>query len=158
MTDATYFTTVPSLIGALTLTHDGEALTGLRIGASPIASSWRRDAAPFAEVLAQLEQYWARERTAFDLPLAPKGTAFQLRVWEALRAIPYGQTASYGEIARRIGRPAACRAVGGANNRNPIPVIVPCHRVIGSSGKLVGYGSGLGCKQTLLDLEAGAGT
>ncbi|MDR2931933.1 MAG: methylated-DNA--[protein]-cysteine S-methyltransferase [Oscillospiraceae bacterium] len=101
----------------------------------------------------QLEDYFAGKRKAFDLPLAPKGTPFQLDVWEALKTIPYGETVSYGDIAARIGRPKAFRAVGLANNRNPISIIVPCHRVVGASGKLVGYGGGIENKKLLLDLE-----
>jgi methylated-DNA-[protein]-cysteine S-methyltransferase len=101
----------------------------------------------------QLEQYFARERREFELPLAPEGTAFQQRVWRALLAIPCGATRSYGEIARAIGRPAASRAVGAANGRNPIAIVVPCHRVIGSNGTLTGYGGGLPAKRWLLDHE-----
>jgi methylated-DNA-[protein]-cysteine S-methyltransferase len=106
------------------------------------------------EATRQLEAYFAGERMEFDLPLAPEGTEFQRRVWKALVAIPYGETRSYSELARSIGKPAAVRAVGAANGRNPIGIIVPCHRVIGSSGKLVGYGGGLPMKRMLLDLEA----
>jgi methylated-DNA-[protein]-cysteine S-methyltransferase len=106
------------------------------------------------EGMRQLEAYFAGTRTEFDVPLAPEGTVFQLRVWKALVEIPYGETRSYGELARSIGKPAAVRAVGAANGRNPIGIIVPCHRVIGSNGKLVGYGGGLPMKQLLLDLEA----
>jgi methylated-DNA-[protein]-cysteine S-methyltransferase len=106
------------------------------------------------EVMRQLTAYFAGERMEFDLPLAPEGTEFQRRVWKALGKIPYGETRSYSELARSIGKPAAVRAVGAANGRNPIGIIVPCHRVIGSSGKLVGYGGGLPMKRMLLDLEA----
>lgn len=108
---------------------------------------------PFASAAAQLAEYFAGRRTAFDLPLAPAGTPFQLRVWAALRTIPYGQTVSYGQLASQIGSPAASRAVGLANGRNPISVVVPCHRVIGADGSLTGYGGGLHRKQFLLDLE-----
>jgi methylated-DNA-[protein]-cysteine S-methyltransferase len=103
---------------------------------------------------AQLREYFAGERTAFDLPLRPLGNAFEQRVWDELLRIPYGETASYGEIARRIGYPDAARAVGRANARNPIPIVVPCHRVIGSDGSLTGYGGGLERKRALLALEA----
>jgi methylated-DNA-[protein]-cysteine S-methyltransferase len=106
------------------------------------------------EALRQLAAYFAGRLTAFDLPLDMKGTEFQRRVWSALRDIPYGKSCSYGELARAIGRPAAVRAVGAANGRNPIAIVVPCHRVIGASGKLVGYGGGLPLKQMLLGLEA----
>ncbi len=114
-----------------------------------------------AQAKRQLEEYFAGERREFDLPLAAGGTDFQRRVWAELRRIPFGETISYGELAARIGRPTASRAVGAANGGNPLPVVVPCHRVIGSSGRLVGYGGGLPTKQALLDLErraAGAGT
>jgi methylated-DNA-[protein]-cysteine S-methyltransferase len=104
---------------------------------------------------AQLAEYFAGERRAFDLPLAPQGSGFQVEVWRALLRIPYGETCSYGDIARVVGRPAASRAVGAANGRNPIPIIVPCHRVIGSNGSLTGYGGGLPVKRWLLDHERG---
>jgi methylated-DNA-[protein]-cysteine S-methyltransferase len=117
------------------------------------ARSWQRDDAWFAEPCRQLREYFEQQRRDFDMPLAPDGTPFQLRVWKALRRIPYGQTISYGELARRIGQPSAARAVGAANGHNPIAIVIPCHRVIGSSGTLVGYGGGLKCKQALIDLE-----
>jgi methylated-DNA-[protein]-cysteine S-methyltransferase len=106
------------------------------------------------EAMGQLASYFAGQRMEFDLPLDPAGTEFQKRVWKALSGIPYGETRSYSELARSIGKPAAVRAVGAANGRNPIGIIVPCHRVIGASGKLVGYGGGLPMKRMLLDLEA----
>jgi methylated-DNA-[protein]-cysteine S-methyltransferase len=106
------------------------------------------------EALRQLTAYFEGRLTEFDLPLEMAGTPFQRRVWDALREIPYGETSSYGELAQNIGRPSAVRAVGAANGRNPIAIIVPCHRVIGASGKLVGYGGGLPMKRMLLDLEA----
>ena len=109
------------------------------------------------EAADQLRAYFAGELRDFDLPLAPGGTAFQRDVWDAVSAVPYGRTASYAEIAAAVGRPAACRAVGAANGRNPLPVIVPCHRIIGSAGGLTGYGGGLDRKRSLLDLEATAG-
>ena len=101
----------------------------------------------------QLREYFSGERKIFDLPLCPKGTAFQQKVWAALREIPYGETRSYGEIAKRIGNPKACRAVGNANNKNNILILIPCHRVIGSNGSLVGFGAGLDMKEKLLALE-----
>ena len=114
----------------------------------------RRDAAPVAkEAIRQLNAYFAGDLRRFELPLDLHGTAFQLRVWNALLQIPYGETRSYLQIARAIGSPAAVRAVGAANGANPIPIVVPCHRVIGSSGKLVGYGGGLPLKKRLLELE-----
>jgi methylated-DNA-[protein]-cysteine S-methyltransferase len=103
----------------------------------------------------QLIEYLQGKRTVFDMPLAPEGTAFQRQVWEALLEIPYGETYSYGRLARDIGKPGAARAVGMANNRNPIPVIIPCHRVIGADGSLTGYGGGLPMKERLLALEKG---
>ncbi len=106
-----------------------------------------------AETSRQLAGYFKGELKEFDLPLSPDGTDFQRRVWEALRAIPYGETISYGELARRIGSPKACRAVGAANGRNPLPIVVPCHRVIGGDGTLTGFGGGLPIKQHLLDHE-----
>jgi methylated-DNA-[protein]-cysteine S-methyltransferase len=105
----------------------------------------------------QLRAYFAGKLREFDLPLAARGTPFQRQVWEAVSAIPYGSTATYAEIAAAVGRPSACRAVGAANGRNPLPVIVPCHRVIGVAGGLTGYGGGLERKRSLLDLEAAAG-
>jgi methylated-DNA-[protein]-cysteine S-methyltransferase len=123
-----------------------------------IPADARHDPPAFAEAEAQLRSYFAGERTTFDLPLAPRGTPFQLRVWEALREIPYGETATYGELAAAVGKPSAVRAVGAANGSNPIAVIVPCHRVIGADGTLTGYGGGLERKRILLDLEAGVTT
>jgi len=109
---------------------------------------------PVAEAMRQLREYFAGARTEFDLPLAPEGTEFQRGVWQRLREIPYGETISYGELARRIGNPQASRAVGAANGSNPIPIVIPCHRVIGSNGKLTGFGGGLPVKEALLALEA----
>jgi methylated-DNA-[protein]-cysteine S-methyltransferase len=114
------------------------------------------DPARTAEVRRQLEQYFAGERREFDLTLAPAGTPFELAVWEELRRIPFGETRSYGEIARTLGRPTAYRAVGRANGANPIPIVVPCHRVIGSDGSLTGFGGGLDAKSRLLELEGRA--
>lgn len=109
--------------------------------------------AALAEAKRQIEEYFAGVRREFDLPLALEGTEFQRRVWAELRRIPFGETISYGELAARIGKPTASRAVGAANGRNPAPVVVPCHRVIGSDGRLTGFGGGLPTKQALLDLE-----
>lgn len=114
---------------------------------------WLAASEPFDAVIRQLEEYFAGRRHAFDLPLAPAGTDFQHRVWRALSIIPYGKTISYGELARRIGNPRASRAVGLANGANPLPIIVPCHRVIGANGSLAGFGGGLPIKQALLSLE-----
>ena len=115
---------------------------------------WIFNEKPLADARAQLSEYFAGDRKEFDLPLKLNGTEFQVSVLEALLNIPYGQTTSYGEIARRIGRPKAVRAVGAANGRNPIPIVVPCHRVIGSTGDLTGFGGGLDTKEALLRLEA----
>lgn len=120
----------------------------------PRDSGWVRDERALAPLRSQLQEYFAGERREFDLELAPSGSPFQLQVWRALCAIPYGETASYGEIAAAVGQPGAARAVGGANNRNPIAIVVPCHRVIGASGSLTGYGGGLHRKRQLLALEA----
>lgn len=118
------------------------------------AGDWEFNAKPFREVVRQLKAYFSGKLRTFDLPLAAEGTDFQQCVWKALCEVPYGETASYGDIAKSVGNPAASRAVGLANGRNPISIIVPCHRIIGSSGKLVGYGGGLHHKLTLLKLEA----
>jgi methylated-DNA-[protein]-cysteine S-methyltransferase len=157
----TIWTTTSSPVGDLVLTGDGRSLAGLRLPRSDgqpavPANGHHRDDATFAEVRAQLAEYFDGARTSFDLPLAPNGTSFQLQVWDALRHIPYGVTASYGEVAASIGRPGAARAVGLANGRNPIAIIVPCHRVIGADGRLVGYGGGLDRKRYLLEFERAA--
>jgi len=109
---------------------------------------------PLQEAVRQLREYFSGARTEFDLPLAPEGTIFQRNVWSRLQEIPYGQTISYGELARRVGNPKASRAVGAANGCNPLPIVIPCHRVIGANGKLTGFGGGLPTKQLLLSLEA----
>lgn len=155
----TYWTTIDSPVGTLWLTGDGTALTGLYMErpATLDLPGWVEDDAPFAAAVEQLADYFAGERREFDLPLSPVGTPFQQQVWAALRAIPYGETRSYREIAEQLGRPTASRAVGAANGRNPISVIVPCHRVVGSSGVLTGYAWGLERKRALLDLELAAG-
>jgi methylated-DNA-[protein]-cysteine S-methyltransferase len=157
MTGPLYYQVHPSPIGELLLTSEGETLTGLFMERSSHpprrGPSWVRDDEPFREVRDQLDEYFAGDRTAFDLPVAPRGTPFQQRVWAALREIPYGRTASYSEIARRLGSPRAVRAVGGANGRNPISIVIPCHRVISADGSLGGYGGGLGRKEFLLAHE-----
>ena len=155
----TYYTSMDSPLGRLLLMSDGEALTGLYMNPLPkleTNGTESETAAPFPEAKQQLAAYFAGERRGFDLPLSPIGTEFQKRVWDELLNIPYGATISYGELARRIGDPKASRAVGLANGRNPISVIIPCHRVIGASGKLTGYGGGLSRKETLLALEGQA--
>jgi len=109
---------------------------------------------PIAGAVRQLQEYFAGKRADFDLPLAPEGTEFQRAVWRCLQEIPYGETISYGELAKRVGNPKASRAVGAANGSNPIPIVIPCHRVIGSNGKLTGFGGGLPTKERLLALES----
>jgi methylated-DNA-[protein]-cysteine S-methyltransferase len=146
--------TIDSPIGELLLVVDGRALSRLELAPAALPSGHRRDPVAFEEVEAQLNAYFAGELTEFDVPLAPIGTGFQLRVWAALLDIPYGRTTSYGAIAAAVGRPDAVRAVGATNGRNPIAVMVPCHRVIGADGSLVGYGGGLPRKRQLLELEA----
>ena len=147
---------VESPIGSLLLTADGEALTGLYMGAPSkrpdLDSHWdeKPEAGPLPRVARQLEEYFAGRRKAFDLPLKLQGTEFQKRVWLQLTKIPFGQTWSYGQMAKCLDNPNASRAVGLANGRNPIAVIVPCHRVIGADGSLTGFGGGIPRKQWLL--------
>jgi len=154
------FTYLDSPIGRLLLTSDGSALTGLYMEPSRKAQSvdgWVEDATvkPLSAAVQQLTEYFAGTRREFDLPLRMQGTAFQQRVWRELTEIPYGQTWSYGELAKRINKPSASRAVGLANGRNPISILVPCHRVIGADGSLTGYGGGLERKRWLLAHEGG---
>jgi methylated-DNA-[protein]-cysteine S-methyltransferase len=157
MNDKLVYTRLESPIGELLLVGDDHALHGLHMQEGRTAVSvhpeWRPADEPFADVRRQLSEYFAGERRDFDVPLAMAGTPFQRSVWGALREIRYGETTSYGELARRLGRPSATRAVGLANGRNPIAVIVPCHRVVGSDGSLTGYGGGLERKRLLLELE-----
>ena len=146
-----------SPVGQLLLTGDGRGLRGLNFqdGAHPleIGEEWKKERGPFKDVIKQLERYFAGRLQKFTIPLALEGTAFQLSVWHALKTISYGVTASYGTIAKKIGNPNASRAVGAANGQNPVSIIVPCHRIIGQSGHLVGYGGGLRIKEALLELE-----
>lgn len=148
---------IESPIGRILLAGDGDALhfIGLPESRHPFAipSHWQRDARRFDEARRQFDAWFAGTLRQFDLPLAPRGTPFQLRVWAALTSIPYGETISYAELARRIGQPTASRAVGLANGANPLSIIVPCHRVIGANGSLTGYGGGLEAKRFLLDHE-----
>jgi methylated-DNA-[protein]-cysteine S-methyltransferase len=147
---------IDSPIGPLTLAGRGSALTNLRMvdqTYQPSQAGWSLDPGAFSDVAKQLDAYFAGELAEFDIELDLRGTDFQQRVWKALLTIPYGQTRSYGEIAAQIGAPGAARAVGLANGHNPISIIVPCHRVIGASGSLTGYGGGLERKRTLLELE-----
>lgn len=143
---------VETPVGPLLLSAEAGRLSGVAFAASAEA---RSSEPVLLEAEAQLHAYFAGELRRFELPLAPRGTAFQLSVWEALMGIPYGGTSTYSELAATIGRPAACRAVGAANGRNPLAVIVPCHRVIGAAGELTGYAGGLERKRVLLALEAG---
>jgi methylated-DNA-[protein]-cysteine S-methyltransferase len=152
------YTTMKSPIGPLLLAGDesGLRLVHFANGRRPQRPQrdWREERAPFKEAVRQLESYFAGHLQDFDLPLLLDGTEFQLLVWRNLRKIPYGETVSYGQLARRIGSPDAARAVGLANGRNPIPIIIPCHRVIGSNGDLTGFGGGLPVKKKLLALES----
>jgi methylated-DNA-[protein]-cysteine S-methyltransferase len=154
-----FYRHLSSPLGKLLLTSDGQALTGLFMSrlaeesAPEMTARWRQDDAPFREVHKQLDAYFEGELTTFDVAMEPAGTAFQRKVWFELSAIPYGTAISYLELARRIGQPTASRAVGGANGRNPISIIVPCHRVIAADGTLGGYGGGLDRKRWLLDHE-----
>lgn len=162
-TGATTFTRYASPVGELLLVgvlRDGPTvvLRGIYFadarhadGALPAGA--REDRAAFAEVVGQLDAYFAGERTSFDLELAPEGTSFQREVWRALAAIPYGTTTTYSDLARAIGRPKAVRAVGAANGRNPLSIVVPCHRVVGRDGTLTGYAGGVAHKAALLALE-----
>lgn len=146
--------TIASPVGPLLLVADGRALLEIRFGGgrSDDVSS-ERETALLRETHTQLDAYFAGSLREFDLPLAPRGTQFQLRVWRALLEIPYGETWSYADVARRLDSPTATRAVGAANGRNPLPIVVPCHRVIGADGSLTGYGGGLEIKRSLLRLE-----
>lgn len=156
-----YTTEYKSPLGTIVLEGDGRALTRVRLPGEPKpprrdaggGSQRVRDPLPFAAVIAQLDEYFAGTRRRFELPLAPSGTPFQLKVWRELRKIPYGRTITYATLARRAGNERACRAVGAANGRNPLPIVVPCHRVIGSDGSLTGFGGGLAAKRKLLSLE-----
>lgn len=145
---------IDSPVGKLRLVAEDGFLTELRFGGEPaVFDGDVENSRLLDEVERQLGEYFCGARKSFDLPIRMKGTPFQMEDWEALKGIPYGETVTYGEIARRIGRPNASRAVGMANHNNPISIIVPCHRVIGKNGKLTGYGGGLNAKQLLLELE-----
>lgn len=154
-----FFCYMNSPIGKLLLAGEPDALklisfeTGRHV--QQPAAGWQEDEAPLRPAMQQLDEYFAGERRDFDLPLQPEGTPFQQSVWRALCDIPYARTESYGGLAKRIGRPRAMRAVGAANGLNPLPIVIPCHRVIGANGSLTGYGGGLPIKQQLLALERG---
>ena len=152
-----YFDQFDTPIGRLTIAGDGQALRHVLFAQNRHdakgRADWTRDAARMREARLQLLQFLHGERTAFDVPLRPIGTPFQLRVWQALAAIPYGQTWSYLQLAQHLGQPTATRAVGAANGRNPLPIVLPCHRVIGRDGTLTGFGGGVETKAALLALE-----
>ena len=148
-----FYETYSSPVGPITLTSEGTGLTGLHTGKFRIPAGWQRKPEMFKQAVLQLDRYFAGKLERFDVPLDLKGTAFQLKVWNAMLDIPHGETLSYGELAQRIGFPKAARAVGQASGRNPVAIIVPCHRVVGSNGSLTGYGGGLERKAALLDLE-----
>lgn len=150
-----------SPIGTLLIAGDGDAIRRIEFPRNgkpgrPEAHWTESTRGPIAQAVRQLCEYFAGRRTSFDLPLAPEGTPFQRSVWRRLQDIPYGETISYGELARRVGNPKASRAVGAANGKNPLPIVIPCHRVIGSNGTLTGFGGGLPTKEALLALEAKA--
>lgn len=149
---------IDSPVGRLRVAADAQGLRCVwfpqsRLTPAEVPAHWKRSSARLAEARQQLDDYFAGRRRHFELPLHPIGTPFQMAVWRELQRIPYGVTISYGELAQRIGKPAAVRAVGAANGRNPLSIVVPCHRVIGANGKLVGFGGGLPTKQHLLELE-----
>lgn len=143
--------TVSSPIGPLTLTASPDALVSIAFGG--ICESGGAPTPLLGQAVRELEEYFAGGRRAFTIPLSPAGTVFQKKVWSALLEIPYGGTATYGEIAAKLGKPGGAVAVGQANSRNPIPILIPCHRVIGAGGKLVGYAGGLRVKEALLEIE-----
>ncbi len=157
MTTTTCYSYIDSPLGRMFVQGDGEFVTGLFMpkhkGWTGPDPAWRRSDASFAVVREELAEYFAGERQTFDVPLKLAGAPFQQRVWRELVRIPFGTTITYGELARRLGRPTASRAVGHANSRNPISIIVPCHRVIGADGKLTGYAGGIDKKQWLLEWE-----
>ena len=156
--DAVSYCVMPSPVGRILLAGNARVLTHLSFqdGRHPTVPDprWTYSEKPFQRPMRQLKEYFSGKRKTFTITLAPQGTPFQQRVWQTLQSIPYGRTLSYGEIAKAIGQPKAARAVGAANGQNPISIIVPCHRVIGSNGKLVGYGGGLSIKETLLAHES----
>jgi methylated-DNA-[protein]-cysteine S-methyltransferase len=153
----TIFTILESPIGPLSVAREkrGSPIAEIHFFART-KDEWQRDDSAFDDVAKQLREYFAGTRREFELPLAPAGTEFQRAVWSVLRTIPYGRTWSYLDVANAIGKPSACRAVGAANGANPLPIVVPCHRVIGTNGSLTGFGGGLDVKKRLLALEGGA--
>lgn len=156
MINQTQFAIMHTPIGPLLIAENLSGVSAIIFNADAfsIPDSWVQVENLSSEVMNQLQQYFNGERYEFDLPLSPEGTSFQLEVWRALEKIPYGETISYLDLAKRIGKPAAVRAVGAANGANPLPIVIPCHRVIGHNGKLTGYGGGLEKKQYLLSMES----
>jgi len=162
------YTHYASPLGPLLLAADANGLRHIEFRSAlankPTAQAaqtplhWQQDPLPFVDITRQLDAYFAGENPVFDMPLAPAGTEFQQVVWQALQTVPYGTTTHYGAIARHIGKPTASRAVGAANGRNPIPIIIPCHRIIGANGSLTGFSGGLAIKQWLLAHERGERT
>jgi methylated-DNA-[protein]-cysteine S-methyltransferase len=150
----TAFTFVETPIGEILIAGDADAVHEIHFAPATPHDDWTRDDSALKYASVQLRSYFAGKRRDFDFPLVPRGTEFQRVVWTALRQIPFGETTTYGEIARTIARPDAVRAVGAANGANPIPIVIPCHRVIGSNGSLTGFGGGLPAKRWLLDHEA----
>lgn len=148
-------TTLESPVGLLRVARSAEGLVAIQFGAAerPVPPHWQEVEGPEDEAVAQLRAYFAGELRRFDLPLAPSGTPFQRAVWAALCEIPYGTTVSYGALAQRLGRPGAVRAVGAANGRNPLPIVIPCHRVVAGDGTIGGYSGGFAVKRALLALE-----
>jgi methylated-DNA-[protein]-cysteine S-methyltransferase len=151
----TFYATMPSPVGELLLTASSAGLTGVYLAAERDRPEpdWELSPGRFEACRRQLEEYFAGDRVTFSLPLAPPGTAFQQQVWKELVEIEYGTTISYTELAHRVGRPRSQRAVGGANGRNPVCIVVPCHRVVGANGALTGYSAGVDAKRWLLDFE-----
>ena len=158
--DDIYYTYAASPLGPILLAGGANGLARISFQAGSAAvrpePGWKANRQPLRAAVEQIEAYFAGELRTFDLPLAPHGTPFQEAVWRAVRCIPYGRTASYADVARRVGRRTAFRAVGAANGANPLPIVVPCHRVIGSSGRLTGYAGGVHLKEALLALELGS--
>jgi methylated-DNA-[protein]-cysteine S-methyltransferase len=148
------YTYVDTPIGALLVAGEADSIVEIHFAGAKPKADWRRDDDSLADAASQLHAYFDGKLRAFDLPLKTDGTEFQQTVWRALREIPYGETTTYSTIAKQIGKPAAVRAVGAANGANPIPIVIPCHRVIGASGSMTGFGGGIDVKKRLLALEA----
>ena len=153
----TYYTQLDSPVGTLLLTLENEHLTNICMfnqkRTITVQTDWVESGRHFRTIARQLEEYFRGKRRIFDIPMRPQGTDFQMSVWQELLKIPYGETATYGDIAKRIDNPKAVRAVGLANGRNPLPIVIPCHRVIGANGRLTGFGGGLENKALLLKIE-----